>query len=184
MENFNFYNPTRIIFGKNTIQQIGIELKNANINSVLLLAGGGSIKENNVFDTVCDSLKASNIKYECHFGVRPNPTVEHAREGKDIIIKNNLQAILAVGGGSVIDEGKAIGVGFYLDDIWNAFNKSVVPTQGLPVYTILTLSGTGTESNMNAVLSNEALKKKLSLYSNLNFPKLSIIDPSVQFSLP
>jgi alcohol dehydrogenase YqhD (iron-dependent ADH family) len=184
MENFTFYNPTRIVFGKNTIPQIGQILNNDQISSVLLLAGGGSIKNNGVYDTIAKSLNDNNIKFVEHFGVRPNPIVEHSRIGKDLIAKNNLQAILAVGGGSVIDEGKSIASGYYLDDIWNGFNKSVIPEKGLPIYTILTLSGTGSEANFNAVLSNDELKKKMSLYSPLHFPKTSIIDPTVQYSLP
>jgi alcohol dehydrogenase YqhD (iron-dependent ADH family) len=184
MENFIFYNPTKIIFGKDTVSQIGNVLKEDGINSVLLLAGSGSIKKNGVFDVVEKSLNNNGIKFETHFGVRPNPIVEHSREGKEIMLKHNLQAVLAVGGGSVIDEGKSVASCFYLDDIWNAFEKKVVPTKGIPIYTVLTLSGTGTEANMNAVLSNEKLKKKMSLYSDLHFPKTSVIDPSVQLSLP
>ena len=184
MENFNFYNPTKIIFGKDTIPQIGNVLKDDGINSVLLLAGGGSIKQNGVYDTIIKSLNDNNIKFEAHFGVRPNPIVEHVIEGKEIMLKHNLQAVLAVGGGSVIDEGKSIASGFYIDNIWDAFEKKIIPNKGIPIYTILTLSGTGTEANMNSVLSNAKLEKKMTLYSNLHFPKVSIIDPSVQMSLP
>ncbi len=184
MNNFSFYNPTTIIFGKNTISQIGDELRKKGISSVLLLAGSGSIRHNGVYDTAVKSLNNNDIRFIEHWGVRPNPIVEHAREGIELIKIHNLQAVLAIGGGSVIDEGKSIAVGYYLDDVWQAFDKSVVPQKALPVFTILTLSGTGTESNRNAVLSNKAMQLKLSLYSDLNFPKVSIIDPSVQISLP
>ena len=184
MNNFTFYTPTKVIFGENTIPQIGNELKKHEVNSVLLLAGSGSIKQNGVYDTTVKSLKENGISFVEHFGVRPNPTVEHAREGKDLIAKNNLQAILAVGGGSVIDEAKAIAAGYFIDDIWNAFVQKEIPKKALPVYTILTLSGTGTEANMNSVLSNHALKLKRAMYCEYTFPKVSIIDPTVQMSLP
>lgn len=184
MHNFTFYTPTKVIFGKNTIPQIGIELKKNNVESVLLLAGGGSIKQNGVYDSAVKSLKENEISFVEHFGVRPNPTVEHAREGKELIEKNNLQAILAIGGGSVIDEAKALAAGYYLDDIWDGFTRKAVPQRALPIYTILTISGTGTEANMNSVLSNHALKKKLAMYCEYTFPKISIIDPTVQMSLP
>jgi len=184
MHNFTFYTPTKVIFGKDTIPQIGIELKKNNVASVLLLAGSGSIRQNGVYDSTIKSLKENNISFIEHFGVRPNPTVEHAREGKELITKNNLQAILAVGGGSVIDEAKALAAGYFLDDIWDSFAKKSVPQKALPIYTILTISGTGTEANMNSVLSNHALKKKLALYCEYTFPKISIIDPTVQMSLP
>jgi alcohol dehydrogenase YqhD (iron-dependent ADH family) len=184
MNNFTFYTPTKVIFGENTIPQIGNELKKNDVKSVLLLAGSGSIKENGVYDATVKSLKENNISFVELFGVRPNPTVEHAREGKDLIAKNNLQAILAVGGGSVIDEAKALAAGYFLDDIWNAFVQKEVPQKALPIYTILTLSGTGTEANMNSVLSNDALMLKRAMYCEHTFPKVSIIDPTVQMSLP
>ena len=184
MQNFTFYTPTKVIFGKDTIHKIGIELKNNNVKSVLLLAGSGSIKQNGVYDSTINSLKENGISFVEHFGVRPNPTVEHAREGKDLIQKNNLQAILAVGGGSVIDEAKGLAAGFYLDDIWDSYSRKAAPQKALPLYTILTFSGTGTEANMNSVLSNHALKKKLAMMCEHTFPKISIIDPTVQMTLP
>ncbi|MDR0926875.1 MAG: iron-containing alcohol dehydrogenase [Ignavibacteria bacterium] len=184
MENFTFYNPTKILFGRNTISQIGNEIKASGVKSVLLLAGGGSIKHNGVYDTIVASLRANGIDFVEHFGVRPNPLVEHSNSGRALMQKHNLDGILAVGGGSVIDEGKSLASCYYLDNIWDAYEKKVVPDKGLPLFVVLTLSGTGTESNMNSVLSNAALQKKMTLYSPLHFPKVSIIDPSIQMSLP
>ena len=184
MNNFTFYSPTKVIFGKDTIPQIGTQLKKAGITSVLLLAGSGSIKKNGVYDTTVKSLKENGISCVEHFGVRPNPTVEHAREGKELIAKNNLQAILAVGGGSVLDEAKGLAAGFFLDDIWDGYAGKAVPQKALPIYTILTLSGTGSEANMNSVLSNHELMLKRAMYCEYTAPRVSIIDPTVQMSLP
>lgn len=184
MKNFTFYNPTKVIFGKDTISKIGAEIASAGIKNVLLLAGGGSIKKNGVYDAVVNSLQTNNIKWREHFGVRPNPEVMHAREAKVLIKENNLEAVLAVGGGSVIDEAKAICSGYYLDDIYDEYIGKATPSKGLPLYTVLTLSGTGSEMNMGSVLSNDELGLKLGFFSAFHFPKVSIIDPSVQASLP
>ncbi len=184
MENFTFYNPVRVLFGEATIPQIGRELKNAGIKRVLLLAGGGSIKSNDVYENVVKSLRRAGIEWEELWGVRPNPTLEHARSGIEMCREGNLGAILAVGGGSVIDEAKSIAAGYYLDDLWQAFEGSAKINNALPVYTILTISATCSEMNMFAVLSNEDEKKKWAIRSEHIFPKLSIIDPAVQSSLP
>lgn len=184
MDNFNFYNPVRVLFGEATIPQIGRELKNAGIKKVLLLAGGGSIKSNGVYDTAIKSLRRAGIEWVELWGVRPNPTLEHALKGIEICRSNGLESILAIGGGSVIDEAKSIAAGFYLDDLWEAFEGNEKINNALPLYTILTISATCSEMNMFAVLSNEEQKKKWAIRSEYIFPKISIIDPGVQMSLP
>lgn len=184
MENFNFYNPVRVLFGEATIPQIGRELKNAGIKKILLLAGSGSIKSNGVYETTTKALRRAGIEWTEHWGVRPNPTLSHALEGIELCRANNLEAILAVGGGSVIDEAKSIAAGYYLDDLWQAFEGTAKINKALPLYTILTISATCSEMNMFAVLSNESQKKKWAIRSEHIFPKISIIDPSVQMSLP
>lgn len=184
MDSFNYYNPTRIIFGKNSIKNIGKEISDAGISKVLIVYGGGSIKSNGVFDTISKSLSKHAIEYiECP-GVRPNPTLEHSLAAAKLAKENNVGAVLAVGGGSVIDEAKTITTGFYVDNIWDVFEKKVPITQALPLFTVLTLSGTCSEMDPFAVLSNEAEQKKWGSGSPLWFPKVSIIDPTVQCSLP
>jgi hypothetical protein len=112
MQNFVFYNPTKVIFGKDTISRIGSEIARCGIKRVLLLAGGGSIKRNGVYRQVVESLKSNAIEWIEHWGVRPNPVLSHANEGIEIVRQNKLEGILAVGGGSVIDEAKSIAAGF------------------------------------------------------------------------
>ncbi|MCX6154867.1 MAG: iron-containing alcohol dehydrogenase [Candidatus Kapabacteria bacterium] len=184
MDNFSFYNPTKIIFGKNTIPSIGREIKRNNIDKVLILAGSGSIRNNGVYDAVTTSLIDNKIQYTEQWGVRPNPTLDHANETIEHTRINKIQAILAVGGGSVIDEAKSIACGFYLDNLWDAFERKVAIANALPIFTVLTLSGTCSEMDSFAVLSNQTENKKWPIGSELLFPKVSIIDPSVQMSLP
>lgn len=184
MNNFSFYNPTKIIFGKNSIDKIGAELSCGKHNRVLLLAGKGSIKRNGVYDQVTRSLQDNGINFVEMWGVQPNPTLEKVNETIKFARENKVDAILAVGGGSVIDSAKAISVGFYLEDVWEFMQRKVVAKQALPLYTVLTMSATGSEMNSGFVLTNTETKQKWGSGSNLLFPKVSVIDPSAQFSLP
>ncbi|MFO8144813.1 MAG: iron-containing alcohol dehydrogenase [Candidatus Syntrophosphaera sp.] len=184
MESFSFYNPTRIIFGTGKIEVLGQKMKETGAKKCLLVAGGDSIRKNNVYTQVCDSLKASGIKWTEAWGVQPNPTLEKVRVLIAQAISEKVDAILAVGGGSVIDSSKAVATGFYLEDVWQAFTCEEKITQALPIFTVLTISATGSEMNGNAVLTNMTEKKKWSVRSPLLYPRVSIIDPSVQCSLP
>lgn len=184
MQNFVFHNPTKLIFGENTIEVIGKEISKSGYKRILLLYGGGSIKKNGVHDTVVKSLKDNNIVFVEHSGVVPNPVLSHANEGIELCKRNNLEAILAVGGGSVIDEAKSIAAGFYLNNLWDAFERKAEIKDALPVFTILTISGTGSEMNPFAVLTNEDEKKKWNIGAACLYPKATIIDPRIQMSLP
>lgn len=185
MENFVFYNPTKLVFGKNTVEQIGDYLKKDKIKKVLLLAGGGSIKKNGVYEKVVRSLIENSIEKVEVWGVRSNPVVSKVREAIDVARKEKVDAILAVGGGSVIDSGKAVAAGvMYEGDVWDFYQGKATPKDALPLYTILTLSATGTEMNGGTVVTNEELLEKFSFWSVHTFPKVSIVDPEVQYSLP
>lgn len=185
MENFQFYNPTRLVFGKNTVEQIGDFLRRDKIKKVLLLAGGGSIKKNGVYEKVVRSLIENSIEKVEVWGVRPNPVLSKVREAIDVARKEKVDAILAVGGGSVIDSGKAVAAGVkYEGDVWDFYQWKATPKDALPLYTILTLSATGTEMNGGTVVTNEERLEKFSFWSVYTFPKVSIVDPEVQYSLP
>lgn len=184
MNNFVYYNPTRIIFGKDTIPTIGKEIAQFGLKKVLILAGGGSVRNNGVHAQVCSSLDRSGIQYVEQWGVQANPTLEHARKVVQFARDEAVDGIIALGGGSVIDEAKSVAAGYYLNDLWAAFTRAEPITRALPLFTVLTLSGTGSEMNINAVLTNEAEKKKWAIYSTLVAPRFSIIDPTVQSTLP
>ncbi len=184
MQNFVFYNPTKLIFGKGVIPKIGSEINKFGIRKVLLLAGGGSIKKNGVYEQVVNSLKENDIEWIEHWGVRSNPVLSHANEGIKIVRMNKLEGILAVGGGSVIDEGKSIAAGVFLDNLWDAFERKVKIQKALPIFTVLTISATCSEMDPFAVLTNEAESKKWNIEGTPLFPKVSIIDPTIQYALP
>jgi len=184
MENFTYYNPTRVIFGKNTIPLIGLVLRQFGHKKVLLLAGQGSIKRNGVYDQTAKSLDSMGVKAVEVWGVRPNPALSKVKEAIKAARDKRVSAVLAVGGGSVIDSAKAAAAGFYLRNVWDAFEDKVRITRALPVFTVLTVSGSASEFNQWAVVTNEAEKKKWSVGSEVLFPVVSIIDPQVQVSLP
>jgi len=184
MNNFSFQNPTQILFGSGTISQIGGEMAKRGQKKVLLLAGGGSIKHNGVYEQAVRSLEAAGIaRVEC-WGVQANPVLSKVQEAIDLCRAEGVDAVLAVGGGSVLDSAKSVACGFYLHDVWAAFEKKEAITRALPLYTILTLSATGSEMNMFAVLTRPEEHKKWAIGHPSLYPVLSIVDPAVQTSLP
>lgn len=184
MNNFVLYNPTKLIFGRDTINSIGVEAASANVKKIFILGGGGSAKANGVYETAKESLLRAGIEIVEFWGVSPNPILKHTIEAIELCRLHQVDAILALGGGSVIDEAKSVAAGFYLDNIWDAFERKAHITKALPLFTILTISGTGSEMNPFAVLTNEVEKKKWNIGAPVLYPKATIIDPSVQMSLP
>ena len=185
MRDFVFHNPTKIVFGKGKVKQIGEEIKSFGIKKVLLLYGRGSIKKNGVYDDVTNSLNENGIDWIEVSGVKPNPVLSKVHEAIAVARKENVEAILAVGGGSVIDSAKTVAAGFYYEgDIWDAFIGKYKVEKSLPIFVVLTISATGSEMNGGAVITNEKTNQKYSFWSFTSYPKVSIIDPTVQFSLP
>ncbi len=185
MRNFVFHNPTKIVFGKGTVERIGSEIRDHRIEKVLFLYGRGSIKRNGVYETVVKSLEKNGVKWVEVSGVKPNPVLSKVHEAIEVARKEKVDGILAVGGGSVIDTAKTVAAGFYYDgDIWDAFVGKYEVKRSLPIFVVLTLSATGSEMNGGAVITNEKTKQKYSFWSWSSYPKVSIIDPTVQFSLP
>lgn len=184
MEAFNYYNPTRLINGKDKQQEIGKILKEDGIEHVLLVFGKSSIKRSGLYDELVSILTDKGIRFTDHGGVKSNPVLAHTREGIQKVKENNVQAVLAVGGGSVVDESKAIAAGALWDgDVWDLF-KGQKTNKALPLYTILTLSATGSEMNSGAVVTNEETLEKFSFSSPATFPKVSIVNAAFTFGLP
>ncbi len=184
MEDFEFHNPTRIVFGRGKEARIGVELKQAGIGKVLLVYGGGSIKASGLFERVTASLEEAGVAFTEFGGVASNPRLSHTREGIALAKRSKVAAVLAVGGGSVLDEAKAIAVGVLTaDDIWDFFAGKEV-TAALPVYTVLTLAATGSEMNGNAVITNEETKAKWAIRSIHIYPVLSILNPALTCTVP
>ncbi|WP_400194861.1 iron-containing alcohol dehydrogenase [Lysinibacillus telephonicus] len=184
MNSFTFYNPVKIHFGKDALEKLPEELAQYG-DKVLIVYGGGSIKNNGVYDAVVSTLKkAGKTVFELS-GVEPNPRVETARKGIEICKKESIDLVLAVGGGSVIDCSKLIAAGAKVDeDAWNIVIKKTQVTDALPLGTVLTLAATGSEMNSGSVISNEETKEKYGWGHPLVFPKFSILDPSYTFSVP
>lgn len=184
MENFEFYNPTRIVFGKGTEGKIGDVLKRDKIQRVLFVYGQSSIKKIGLYDKVIQSFRQNGIQFVEHGGVKPNPVLSHVKEGIKKAKEEKVQAIVAVGGGSVIDEGKTIAVGAKTKkDVWVYFKRDEEIKAALPVYVILTLAATGSEMNGFAVITNEETAEKLSISSEHIFPKVSILNPELTFTV-
>lgn len=184
MQNFHYSIPTEIFFGKGQIKVLGEQVKKYG-SRVLLTYGGGSIKKIGLYDEVVKILKDNNIEFWELGGIDPNPRIDSVREGIRIIRENDIDFILAVGGGSTIDCSKAIAAGYYYEgDPWDLVIRKVKVVNSLPLGTILTLSATGSEMDSGAVISNLETNQKLSFGHRSMAPKFSILDPTYTFTVP
>ncbi len=184
MLNFDFYSPARIIFGRASEERIG-ELLKPHAQKVLLHYGGGSIKRSGLYDTVTASLKKSGVAFVELGGVVPNPRLSLVHEGIALCKKENVDLILAVGGGSAIDSAKAIAMGVYYDgDVWEIYEEGKEIEKALPVATILTIPAAGSEASGDTVITNEAKQLKYGYGSPRLRPLLSIMNPELFFTLP
>ncbi len=183
MLNFSLHNPTKIYFGKGEVKVLRDELR-ARAKKILIVTGSGSVKKNGIFDDVIEQVKNAGCEYVELTGIHPNPRLEEVSEGMKICRSENVDFILPVGGGSVIDAAKAIAVGAkYSGDVWDFFDGTMEPENAVPVGAVLTLSATGTEMNSNSVISKEDTKRKLALSTPLIQPVFSILDPVYTFTV-
>jgi len=184
MQNFTYHNPTKIVFGQGTLDRIGPESAPYG-KKALYIYGKGSIKTNGIYAKTVVSLKSVGIELVEFGGVKANPVLSHTREGVALAKRGNVDMIVAVGGGSVIDEAKAIAAGAVMDaDIWEFYARRYKPTGALPLLTVLTMSATGTEMNGGTVITNEETKEKLGMVDPWLFPKASILDPTTLVTVP
>ncbi|WP_085537013.1 iron-containing alcohol dehydrogenase [Massilibacteroides vaginae] len=178
MNNFSFQNTTRLIFGKGTIAKLSKQIPSG--KRILITFGGGSVKKNGVYDQVITALKGYEVTE--FWGIEPNPSIETLRKAIDLGKEKNVDFLLAVGGGSVIDGTKLISAGLlYEGDAWDLVKKGY-SAETVPLGTVLTLPATGSEMNSGAVISRHETKEKYPFYSN--FPQFSILDPETTFTLP
>lgn len=184
MENFIFHNPTKIIFGKGTENNVGEELMKYT-DSVLLCYGGGSIRKSGLYDRVINSLKENGISYAELSGVKPNPRLGLVQEGIELCRSKNIKFILAVGGGSAIDTAKAIAVGVpYEGNVWDFYEGKAAVKAALPVGTILTIPAAGSEASNSSVITNEEGWFKKGLTTQFIMPVFSILNPELTYTLP
>jgi NADP-dependent alcohol dehydrogenase len=181
MLNFSFQNPTRIVFGKEQIAQLA-SLIPAN-SKVLLTFGAGSIKQNGVYDQVVSALQGKD--WQEFGGIEPNPSFDTLMRAADIVRREKIDFLLAVGGGSVIDGTKFIAAAAVFDgDAWDILAKGASVNAAVPLGCVLTLPATGSESNGNSVVTRYDTQQKLSFSSSWVYPQFAILDPTVTFSLP
>jgi len=180
MNNFDFYNPTKILFGKGKINEIKQEIPQD--AKVLVTYGGGSIKRNGVYDQVAEALQSFN--WTEFGGIEPNPRYETCMKAVKKVKEENIDFLLAVGGGSVYDGTKFISAATHFEgDPWDILAKGADVTKALPLAGILTLPATGSEMNAGAVITKEETHEKLPFGNPLLYPKFSVLDPSVTGTL-
>lgn len=187
--NFVYSNPTKIYFGDEAQKNLSAAL-NGFGKKVLLVYGGGSIKSNGIYDEVVKALQESHKEWIELSGVMPNPTLCKLEEGRALARENNVDFILAVGGGSVIDYAKSVSVSaWYEGDAWENFwvkqNEPAADARLIPVGAVLTMAGTGSEMNGGTVITNTETKMKLTkVFGDRLMPKFAIMNPRYTFSLP
>lgn len=181
MENFSFVNPVKIIFGKGTIKEVSKEIPQG--SKVLMIYGGGSIKKNGVYDQTVKALEGFDwLEFS---GIEANPQYSTCMKAVDLIKKEKVDYLLAVGGGSVLDATKFISLATFADDEpWKILSEGKDIAKALPFGAILTISATGSEMNNGGVISRSEIEEKRAFSSPLTYPKFSVLDPTVTFTLP
>lgn len=182
MNNFNFYNPVKILFGKGKIAELGRNIpQNARI---LMTYGGGSIYKNGVYEQVKEALK--NFTVVEFGGIEPNPRYETLMKAVEVVKAEKIDFLLAVGGGSVLDGTKFIAAASLYEGefAWDIVAKQIVVSKALPIGAVLTLAATGSEMNSGGVVTREATQEKFAFSSPELFPRFSVLDPQVTYSLP
>lgn len=184
MRDFTYYNPTRIEFGKGKENNIGQYISEYDVSKVLIIYGSERIKKNGLFDRVAKSLSDKGISYDELGGVVSNPVLSKVYEGVELAKASKVEAVLAIGGGSVLDSSKAIAAGaVYNGDVWDFFTYKASPNKALKIFDIMTLAATGSEMNNYAVVTKEETKEKFSLGGAATFPTVSVINPELQASV-
>ncbi|MCA1797069.1 MAG: iron-containing alcohol dehydrogenase [Geobacteraceae bacterium] len=184
MQPFVFHNPTKIDFGAGKVVKAGKATAEFG-KKALLVYGQNSLKKTGIFDRITASLKEAGVEYVEFGGVKSNPVLSHTQEGVELAKKENVDVILAAGGGSVLDEAKAIAAGALYDgDVWDFFIDKAKVEQALPLVTVLTLAATGSEMNCGGVVTNEKTQQKFNIFGAPLYPRTSILDPELTYSVP
>lgn len=185
MLNFEFYSPTRLVFGKGTADQIGAQIAPL-AKKVLVHYGSDRVEKNGLLKRVIDSLAAAGVSYVTLGGVIANPDIELAIRGVELGQRENVELVLCVGGGSVIDSGKAIALGLKNPemDLWKIYEQNLETTGALPIACVLTFPAAGSEASNSSVLSNYQQNKKCGYNREWIRPVLAVIDPSLFETIP
>jgi alcohol dehydrogenase YqhD (iron-dependent ADH family) len=186
--NFEFHNPTHLIFGAGTLSQLG-KVVRAHGKKALLVTGGGSVKRSGAFDRAVASLQAAGVAVAECSGVEPNPKITSVKRGAQIARDENCDVVIALGGGSTMDAAKVMAAAVYYEgDPWDMIvhgqENLYVPTRALPMVTVPTLAATGSEMNSGAVISNEKATLKSFVVADCLYPRVALVDPELTVSVP
>ena len=185
MKDFNFYAPTRVVFGRESEARLPELVKQYGATKVLVHYGGGSARRSGLLDKVEQMLREAGIDFVELGGVVPNPLLSKVREGIDLCRREGVDFILAVGGGSVIDSSKAIGYGVpYEGDVWDFWDGKAVPQTAMPVGVVLTIPAAGSEMSSSAVITQDEGMLKRGINSDLCRCKFAIMNPERTYTLP
>lgn len=186
--NFEFHNPTRLVFGAGSLARLG-EVVSGLGKKALVVTGGGSVKRGGTFDRAIESLKEAGVEFAECAGVEPNPRISSVARGAQTVRDKHCDVVIALGGGSTMDASKVIAAAALYDgDPWNLIGHGqenwVIPTEALPVVTVPTLAATGSETNCGAVISNDETKVKSFVSTQCLYPKVALVDPELTLTVP
>ena len=185
MFDFNYYTPTKVVFGRGAERNVAALIREFGGGKVLIHYGGGSVVRSGLLKTVTDALEADGIPFITLGGAVPNPRLGLVYEGIALCKRESVDFLLAVGGGSVIDSAKAIGYGIANEgDVWDFYDFKRKPTACLPIGVILTIAATGSEMSDSSVITKEAGQLKRGCNNNLCRPRFAIMDPELTMTLP
>ena len=185
MEDFTYYTPTKVIFGRDAEKQIGTLLKDMGYKKVLLHYGGGSANRSGLLNRIETLLLENDISFVSLGGVKPNPRLSLVYEGIELCRNSGVDFILAIGGGSVIDSAKAIGYGVTNEgEVWEFYEKKRVPKACLPIGAVLTIAAAGSEMSNSSVITNEEGWLKRGCSADVSRCKFAIMNPELTFTLP
>ena len=185
MFNFEYYTPTRVVFGKGAADKVGQLVKAQNCKKVLIHYGGGSVKRSGLLDRIKASLSAEGVQYVELGGVVPNPHISLVYKGIELCRQEGVDFILAVGGGSVIDSAKAIGYGLATPgDVWDLYEHVKTATGCMPIGTVLTIAAAGSEMSNSSVITKEEGGVKRAYDDDLSRPRFAVMDPELTMTLP
>ena len=185
MNNFEYYTPTKVVFGKNTESQVGALVKEQGCKKVLVHYGSGSVKRSGLLDRIFASLTEAGVEYTELGGAVPNPRLSLVYQGIELCRKEGVDFVLAVGGGSAIDSAKGIAYGVpYEGDVWDFYGKKLPISAALPIGVVLTLAATGSEMSNSSVITNEDGWLKRGSKSDLGRPRFAVLNPELTYTLP
>lgn len=185
---FEFYNPTRLVFGIGNLSKIG-EITKKYGSKALIVTGGGSVKRAGIFDRVVTSLHEAGVRFAECSGVEPNPRIDTVKRGAEIARIEQCDVVIALGGGSTMDAAKVMAAALYYDgDPWDMIHDGkkdpYIPQKALPIITVPTLAATGSEMNAYAVITNPKTKVKSFVRAECLYPKVALVDPELTVSVP